>query len=99
MTCHNLDFGRTVLDLVACGCSSSASFERYSVRNYTPQANYKGCSRGHGARKLVHSRWDRTRCRVSSVKTSDTLFNGKSTVLVLVWIVLFLFIQSRRLPC
>ncbi|KAF3442306.1 hypothetical protein FNV43_RR16222 [Rhamnella rubrinervis] len=75
MTCHNLDFGRTVLDLVACGCSSSASFERYSVRNYTPKANYKGCSRGHGARKLVRSRWDRTRFRVSSVKAADTLFN------------------------
>lgn len=89
MTCHNLDFGRTVLDLVACGCSSSASFERYSARSYA-KPNYKSCSRGHGARKSVRCRWDRTRCRVSSVKTADTPFNGKRLALFLVRILLLL---------
>lgn len=83
MTCHNLDFGRTVLDLVACGCSSGASFDRYSVRNCKKE-NSKGFNRGYGARRLVSSRRDRTRCRVSSMKTAETLFNGKKNGMVLV---------------
>lgn len=83
MTCHNLDFGRTVLDLVACGCSSSASFDRYSVRN-CKKANSKGFNGGYGAHKLVSSQRGRSRCKVSSMKTAETLFNDKKHGMVLV---------------
>lgn len=75
VTCHNLDLGRTVLDLVACGCSSSASFERYySARNYTKVNTSKGISRGYGVRNLVKT----TRCQASSMTTAEPLLNGSA---------------------
>lgn len=75
VTCHNLDLGRTVLDLVACGCSSSASFERYySARNYTKVNTSKVISRGYGVRKLVKT----TRCQASSMTTAEPLLNGSA---------------------
>lgn len=77
MTCRSLDFGRTVLDLVACGCSSNALLDRSSIRNYT-RVNSKGSSRVYGARQLVFGRQDRTRCGVSSMKAAETLLNGKT---------------------
>ncbi|PON98575.1 Solanesyl diphosphate synthase [Trema orientale] len=76
ITCHNLDLGgRTVLDLVACGCFSSSSFDRSSVRNYSKVIS-KGSSRGYGVRRLVSSRRDQTLCRVSSMNAAHTLLNG-----------------------
>ncbi|XP_059661382.1 solanesyl diphosphate synthase 1, chloroplastic-like isoform X2 [Cornus florida] len=75
MTCHNLEFGRTGLDLIACGCSSNASFGRSSVRNYAKGMFGSGCA-GHGARKLVSCRRDTARCRVFSTKSPETLLNG-----------------------
>ncbi|GMN64501.1 hypothetical protein TIFTF001_033569 [Ficus carica] len=75
VTCHNLDLGRTVLDLVACGCSSSASFERYySARNYTKVNTSKGVSRGYGVQNLVKT----TRCQASSMTTAEPLLNGSA---------------------
>ncbi|GMY33472.1 solanesyl diphosphate synthase 1 [Fagus crenata] len=83
MTCQNLDFGRTVLDLFACGCSSNASFSRSSVRNYAKStcrssSSSSSSSRGYGARKLVDRRRGIASCRVvSSTKTPGTLLTGK----------------------
>lgn len=77
MACRSLDFGSTVLDLVACGCSSNALLERSSIRNYT-RVNSKGSSRVYGARKLVFGRRDPTKCAVSSMKAAETLLNGKT---------------------
>ncbi|CAN6558382.1 unnamed protein product [Malus baccata var. baccata] len=64
MTCHTLD-ARAVMDFVACGCSSNALLDRYSVRNYS-KANPKGSCRGYGARL------NRIRCGVSSMTTAET---------------------------
>lgn len=75
MTCHNLDFGRAKLDLVACGCSSNASIDRYSVRNYAKSVS-KSCNRDYGSRRLVCCRRDIARCRVSPTKTPETLPTG-----------------------
>ncbi|KDP30515.1 hypothetical protein JCGZ_16693 [Jatropha curcas] len=70
MTCRSIDFGRTLLDLAACGCSSNASIDRYSVRNYAKFASTT-CTR-----RLRCCRRDIARCRVSSTKTPETLPNG-----------------------
>lgn len=75
MTSHNLDFGRSVLDLVACGCSSSASIHRSSVRKIAMTGSRKS-NRGCGARRLVCCRQNLARCRVYSTKTPETLLNG-----------------------
>ncbi|KAL5565054.1 hypothetical protein UlMin_028218 [Ulmus minor] len=74
MACSNLDLGRTVLDLVACGCSSSASFDRSCVRNYS-KINSKASSRVYGVRRLVSSRFDRARCSIASMKAAETLLD------------------------
>ncbi|EEF33905.1 solanesyl diphosphate synthase, putative [Ricinus communis] len=75
MTCQSLDFGRTVLDLAACGCSSNASIDRYSVRNYAKPV-FRSCNRDYAARRLLCCRRDSARCRVSSTKTPETVLNG-----------------------
>ncbi|KAL6198999.1 PREDICTED: probable solanesyl-diphosphate synthase 3, chloroplastic [Fragaria vesca subsp. vesca] len=75
MTCRSLDFGRTVLDLVACGCSSNALLDRSSIRSYA-KVNTKGSSRGYGARQEVFGGRDRTKCGVASMKAAETLLNG-----------------------
>lgn len=75
MTYRNLDFGRTGLDLFACGCSSNASFDRSSVKNYT-KAVYGSSNRGYGARKLFCHRRDIAPCRVVSTKSPEPLLNG-----------------------
>ena len=92
MTCQNLDFGRTVLDLFACGCSSNASFSRSSVRNYAKSTcrSSSSSSRGYGARKLVDRRRGIASCRVvSSTKTPGTLLTGSKfcvkQLIVLIW--------------
>lgn len=69
MTCHNL------LDLVACGCSSNASFERSSVRKYgNANPRSRNC-RDFAARRLFCFRRDIASCRVSSTKTPNTLLD------------------------
>ncbi|XAR56406.1 Geranylgeranyl diphosphate synthase [Bertholletia excelsa] len=75
MTCHNLEFGRTGFDFAACGCSSRASYHRYSLKNYS-KGVYRSVRRGHGSRKLTCCRRDVAPCRVYSTKTSETLLNG-----------------------
>ncbi|KAK0600252.1 hypothetical protein LWI29_013081 [Acer saccharum] len=87
MACHNLDFGTSVLDLVACGCSSNSSIDRSSVRNYAKTVSRSSSSRGRGrgVRRLVCCREKLAQCRVYSTKTPDTLLNevgqGPPTVL------------------
>ncbi|KAK4852242.1 hypothetical protein QYF36_022318 [Acer negundo] len=78
MACHNLDFGTSVLDLVACGCSSNSSIDRSSVRNYGKTVSRSSSSRGRGraVRRLVCCRENLAQCRVYSTKTPDTLLNG-----------------------
>lgn len=75
MTWHNLEFVRTGLDLVSCGCSSSSSFDRFPVRNYA-KGVHRSVRRGHGARKLSCCHRDIGRCRVLPTKTPETLVNG-----------------------
>ncbi|XP_065861646.1 solanesyl diphosphate synthase 2, chloroplastic-like isoform X1 [Euphorbia lathyris] len=55
VTCRSLDFGRTLLDLVACGCSSNASTDRYSVRNYAKSFS-RTCNRDFSSRRLLFTR-------------------------------------------
>ncbi|KAF2287644.1 hypothetical protein GH714_002082 [Hevea brasiliensis] len=75
MTCHGLDFGGTVFDLAACGCSSNVSIDRRSVRNYGRSVS-RTCNRDYAARRLLCYWRDIARCRVSSTKTPKTLLNG-----------------------
>lgn len=75
MTCRNLDFGRSVLDLVACGCSSNASIDRSWVRSYAKSVSRRS-SRHFGAKRLVFCKQNLARCRVYSTKTPETLLNG-----------------------
>nr|ABD92707.1 solanesyl diphosphate synthase [Hevea brasiliensis] len=77
MTCYSLDFGRTVFDLAACGCSSNASIDRCSVRNYA-RSVYRTCNRDYAARRSPYCRRDSAWCRVSSTKAPETLLNGVS---------------------
>jgi len=62
-------------NLVSCGCSSNASFDRYSVRNLA-KVNSKGFGRGHGACKLFCCTRRNTQCRVSCMKTAEPTMNG-----------------------
>uniref|UniRef100_A0A2P2JK22 Solanesyl diphosphate synthase n=1 Tax=Rhizophora mucronata TaxID=61149 RepID=A0A2P2JK22_RHIMU len=74
VACHSLDFGRTLLDLVPCGCSSNGSVDRCMARSRAKPA-YWSCDANLGARRLVCC-GRITRCRVSSTRTSQTLLNG-----------------------
>ncbi|XP_073026076.1 solanesyl diphosphate synthase 1, chloroplastic-like [Primulina eburnea] len=73
ITCHNLEFGRTRLDFVACGCSSNASFDRFSVRNCSKGLlrNVDGCK----ARKSLCHRREIGPCSVFSTKTPEVFLN------------------------
>ncbi|KOM42667.1 hypothetical protein LR48_Vigan05g027100 [Vigna angularis] len=62
-------------NLVSCGCSSNASFDRHTVRNYA-RVSSKGCGRGYGACKLFCCTKRSTQCRVSSMKTAEPTVNG-----------------------
>ncbi|KAK7401724.1 hypothetical protein VNO78_13426 [Psophocarpus tetragonolobus] len=73
VTGKSIDFAGK--NLVSCGCSSNASFDRYTVRNYA-KVNSKGCAKGCGARKLVCCKRRSTQCRVSSMKTAEPTVNG-----------------------
>ncbi|XP_044472809.1 solanesyl diphosphate synthase 1, chloroplastic [Mangifera indica] len=77
MTCRNVDFGRSVLDLVACGCSSSVSIDRSWVRSYAKSVSRRS-TRHFGAQRLVFCKHNLARCRVYSTKTPETLLNGVS---------------------
>ncbi|KAJ7948830.1 putative Solanesyl diphosphate synthase [Quillaja saponaria] len=74
VTCQSHDFGKTLLDLIACGWSSNASFNRYSVKNCA-KSNLGGSSRSYASRKSVYCRRGITQCRVSSMKTPETMLN------------------------
>lgn len=75
MTCHNLEFVRTRLDSVACGCSSNASFDRLHVKD-SSKGLFRSDYRGYKARKLLCCRQDVGRCRVFSTKAPETLLSG-----------------------
>ncbi|XP_073120641.1 solanesyl diphosphate synthase 1, chloroplastic-like [Henckelia pumila] len=75
MTCHNLEFGRTRLDFVACGCSSNASFDRFSVRNCS-KGVLRNADGGCKARKSFCYRREIGPCRVSSTKTPEAFLKG-----------------------
>ncbi|MFQ6650627.1 hypothetical protein Gotur_022990 [Gossypium turneri] len=72
MTCHNLDFGTRVLDLVAVGSSSNSSIERYAVKNHGKTF----ATKVYGARRMVCCRQNISRTRVFSTNTSEALLNG-----------------------
>ncbi|XP_075487372.1 solanesyl diphosphate synthase 1, chloroplastic-like [Primulina tabacum] len=73
ITCHNLGFGRTRLNFVACGCSSNASFDRFSVRNCSKGLlrNVDGCK---AWKSLCHRR-EIGPCPVFSTKTPEVFLN------------------------
>ncbi|XP_027340104.1 probable solanesyl-diphosphate synthase 3, chloroplastic isoform X1 [Abrus precatorius] len=62
-------------NLLSCGCSSNASFDRSTVRNFA-KVNSKGWGRGHGARKSFCCKRRSTQCRVSSMKPAQPTVNG-----------------------
>ncbi|XP_057949853.1 solanesyl diphosphate synthase 1, chloroplastic-like [Malania oleifera] len=75
ITCRNIDFVRTGLDSVSCGCSSSTSFDRFLVIKPVKKVP-RTANRGYGARKLVCYRRNISRCGVFSTKTPETLLSG-----------------------
>ncbi|XP_021287996.1 solanesyl diphosphate synthase 1 [Herrania umbratica] len=84
VTCHNLDFGTRVLDLVTCGTSSNASIERHSVKNYGKTISNVSC-KGYVGRRVVYCRQNNTGSRVFSTKAPEPLLDGvgRSTAPVL----------------
>ncbi|EOY13616.1 hypothetical protein QUC31_002363 [Theobroma cacao] len=84
VTCHNLDFGTRVLDLVTCGTSSNASIERHSVKNYGKTISNASC-KGCGGRRMVYCRQNTTGSRVFPTKAPEPLLDGvgRSTAPVL----------------
>ncbi|KAJ8755680.1 hypothetical protein K2173_022576 [Erythroxylum novogranatense] len=81
MTCHGLDFGKTLRDLGACACSSNTYVDRYTVKTSAKRV-FRSCIRDYGARSLVYCRRETSSCRVSSTRTPDTLLNAMNTGLV-----------------
>ncbi|XP_061365305.1 solanesyl diphosphate synthase 2, chloroplastic-like isoform X2 [Gastrolobium bilobum] len=73
LTSKSMDFAGK--NLVSCGCSSNASFDRYTVRNYA-KVDSKGCGRGHGTRKLICCKSRSMKSRVSSMKTAEPTVDG-----------------------
>lgn len=73
VTSKSIDFA--VKNFVSCGCSSNASFNKHTVRNYA-KVNSKGCVRSHGARKLFCCKKRNTQYRVSYMKTAEPTVNG-----------------------
>ncbi|XP_073280345.1 solanesyl diphosphate synthase 1, chloroplastic-like [Primulina huaijiensis] len=83
MTCQSLELARTTLVFVVCGCSSNASFDRFSVRNCA-KGVLRNVKRGSKGRKLSCHRRDVGQRRVFSTKTSEICLNGISSGLPLV---------------
>ncbi|CAA2982783.1 probable solanesyl-diphosphate synthase 3, chloroplastic isoform X2 [Olea europaea subsp. europaea] len=75
VACNNLEFGRTRFDFSACGCSSNASFDRFSVRNYA-KGTVGNVNRSHKARKLFCFRPEIGPPRMFSTKTPEALLPG-----------------------
>lgn len=75
LTCRNIEVGTIGFDVIACGCSSNASWRRFSVKN-----SVNGVTRSFknrcGPRKLVCFRRDSAQFRVYSTKTPEALVNG-----------------------
>ncbi|GER45110.1 solanesyl diphosphate synthase [Striga asiatica] len=82
-TCHNLEFVRTRLDSMSCGCSSNSSFNRPSMRNCTKGLvrNVNGASK---MRQLQCCRQDMGGCRVFSTKTPEAFLTGTAAGIPLV---------------
>ncbi|WOH03062.1 hypothetical protein DCAR_0522453 [Daucus carota subsp. sativus] len=79
MTSHNLEFGRSGLDFVACGCSSNASYlVRNSSKGVLRRVKYE-----FGARKWLCFRRDFGSCRVVSTKTPEAFVNVPAPVIEL----------------
>ncbi|KAK6934097.1 Polyprenyl synthetase [Dillenia turbinata] len=80
VTCQNVDFGRTVLDLAAGGgCSSSVSFGgQFSIWHQSKGfIKRESSNRGvNGSRKVVCCRKEVGRCQVFSTQTPEALLNG-----------------------
>ncbi|KZV29723.1 solanesyl diphosphate synthase 1 [Dorcoceras hygrometricum] len=75
ITCNSLEFGRTSLDFVACGCSSN---DHFSVRNCS-KGVLRNVDGGCKARKSLCHRREIGRCRVFSTKTPEAFLNGITT--------------------
>lgn len=75
VACQSLDFGPTGFDLVACGCSSNAQFDRFSGRNYGKGPS-RSSSRSYAGRKLVYCQRGIGRCKVFSTRAPETLLHG-----------------------
>ncbi|KAL1817957.1 hypothetical protein ACET3Z_020531 [Daucus carota] len=79
MTSHNLEFGRSGLDFVACGCSSNASYlVRNSSKGVLRRVKYE-----FGARKWLCFRREFGSCRVVSTKTPEAFVNVPAPVIEL----------------
>ncbi|KAL2523502.1 Solanesyl diphosphate synthase 1 [Abeliophyllum distichum] len=75
VTCHNLEFGRTRLEFLSCGCSSNASFDRFSVRNYA-KGTVRNVNRAFKARQLLCFQPEIGPRRVFSTNTPEALLTG-----------------------
>ncbi|XP_022142816.1 probable solanesyl-diphosphate synthase 3, chloroplastic [Momordica charantia] len=73
--CQSLDFGRHVLDYVACGCSSNTPLDRYTVRSHVKPCS-KGRKRRHQTPTLACSRRNVGQCRVFSTTKPETVLDG-----------------------
>ncbi|KNA12387.1 hypothetical protein SOVF_125890 [Spinacia oleracea] len=80
MSYQNVDFGRMRFDLIACSCSSNASFDRLFAKgsNVKGDGSRKNLRKRYGARKLFCFRSGIPKCKVYSTKTPETLLNGIS---------------------
>lgn len=78
MSYQNVDFGRMRFDLIACSCSSNASFDRLFAKgsNVKGDGSRKNLRKRYGARKLFCFRSGIPKCKVYSTKTPETLLNG-----------------------
>ncbi|KAE8649251.1 solanesyl diphosphate synthase 1, chloroplastic [Cucumis sativus] len=72
--CQSLDFGRHVLDYVACGCSSNTPLDPHTVRSHV-KLSTKGRKRRHQARTLICSQRKVGQCRVFSTTKPETVLN------------------------
>ena len=88
MACRSLDFGPTGFDLVACGCSSNAQFDRFSAtaRNYgkgvsvsrSCSSSSSSSSRRYAAKRSVYCQRGIGigPCRVFSTRAPHPLLHG-----------------------
>lgn len=76
--CQSLDFGRHVLDYVACGCSSNTPLDPHTVRSHV-KLSTKSRKKRHQTRTSICSRRKVGQCRVFSTTKAETILNGKWT--------------------